>query len=111
MVKFRKFVKDLAIPKKLFISCFISFSAIFYFSSYALFGNKGVVKYFQLRRELQEKVVVRDNLHHEMQDKKNMVSAMNINSLDVDLLDEQVRKNLGYAGKEEIIIYDNKSRN
>ena len=38
-----------------------------------------------------------------------MVDGMNTNSLDVDLLDEQARKNLGYVGKNEVVIYqDNK---
>ena len=43
-----------------------------------------------------------------MQNKKDMVNAMSVDSLDFDLLDEQVRKNLGYASKNEVIIYDNK---
>ena len=39
-----------------------------------------------------------------------MVDGMNSNSLDVDLLDEQARRVLGYAGKNEVVIYqDQKS--
>ena len=36
-----------------------------------------------------------------------MVDAMNSDSLDIDLLDEQARKNLGFAGKNEVVIYKN----
>ena len=111
MIKFREFIQESAVPKKLFISSLIALSAVLYFSSYTLFGNKGVVKYFQLHRQLQEKILVQNKLNHEMENKKNMVSAMNIDSLDIDLLDEQVRKNLGFAGKNEVIIYDNKFKN
>jgi cell division protein FtsB len=31
---------------------------------------------------------------------------MNLKSLDLDLLDEETRKNLGYAKEEEIVIYN-----
>jgi cell division protein FtsB len=107
----REFITELAIPKKLFVIFFISFAAILYFSSYAIFGNKGIIKYFQLSQQLHEKDLVKNSLYNKMQDKKVMVNAMSIDSLDFDLLDEQVRKNLGYASKNEVIIYDNKSAN
>jgi cell division protein FtsB len=44
-----------------------------------------------------------------MQAKKNMVDGMNLESLDLDLLDEQARKVLGYAGKNEVVIYREKN--
>lgn len=111
MNRFREFIQELAIPKKLFISFFVAFSAVIYFSSYTIFGNKGIIKYFELRKQLHEKNLVKNKLYHEMESKKQMVSAMNIDTLDLDLLDEQVRKNLGYAGKNEVIIYDSKFKN
>jgi hypothetical protein len=40
-----------------------------------------------------------------MQAKKNMVDGMSLNSLDLDLLDEESRKVLGYVGKNEVVIY------
>ena len=111
MTAIREFITELAIPKKLFISFFISFTAILYFSSYTIFGNKGIIRYFQLSHQLHEKNLVKNSLYNKMQNKKDMVNAMSIDSLDFDLLDEQVRKNLGYASKNEVIIYDNKSVN
>ena len=41
-----------------------------------------------------------------MENKQNMVNGMSVESLDLDLLDEEARKDLGYAGKQEIVIYD-----
>ena len=41
-----------------------------------------------------------------MENKQNMVNGMSGESLDLDLLDEEARKDLGYAGKQEIVIYD-----
>lgn len=40
-----------------------------------------------------------------MEDKQNMVHGMSADSLDLDLLDIEARKDLGYAGKSEIVIY------
>ncbi len=34
---------------------------------------------------------------------------MDYNSLDLDLVDEQSRKTLGYVGKDEIVIYREKA--
>ncbi len=45
-----------------------------------------------------------------MQNRQNMVDGMNLDSLDVDLLDEQARKVLGYANKNEVVIYSEKKR-
>jgi cell division protein FtsB len=44
-----------------------------------------------------------------MHNKKNMVDKMSTDSLDLDLLDEQSRKVLGYAGKNEVVIYQDKA--
>ena len=67
-----------------------------------------MVKYFQLKKELQKKELVKDALEDKIQNKQNMVNGMSVESLDLDLLDEEARKNLGYAGKSEIVIYDEK---
>ncbi len=64
------------------------------------------MKYFKLKRELQKKELVKEGLENKMQNKQNMVNGMSADSLDLDLLDEEARKDLGYAGKQEIVIYD-----
>ena len=65
-----------------------------------------MVKYFQLKKELQNKEFVKEGLENKMENKQNMVNGMSVESLDLDLLDEEARKDLGYAGKQEIVIYD-----
>ena len=46
-----------------------------------------------------------------MQNKQDMVDGINSPYIDLDLLDEQARKNLGYGGKKEIIIYQDLNQN
>ena len=99
-------LKTFPITKQIFITITISCALVLYFIFYALFGDKGVVKYFQLKKELQNKELIEESLENKMEDKQNMVKGMSGESLDLDLLDEEARRNLGYAGKQEIVIYD-----
>ncbi len=94
------------INKQIFIATAISAALIIYFISYALFGNKGIIKYFHLTKDLHLKELVKESAEQKMKNKQNMVNGMSSESLDLDLLDEEVRKDLGYAGKQEIVIYD-----
>jgi len=102
-------VKKYHITKLLFISYFIAFALILYFFIITIFGQKGLITYFSLKNQIENKEAAKEELLNKMNVKKNMVDGMNTNSLDVDLLDEQARKNLGYVGKNEVVIYqDNK---
>ena len=98
------------ITKQIFVTTAITIAVVLYFVYYALFGGKGLVRYFQIKGELQQKELVKEGLENKMENKQNMVSGMSVESLDLDLLDEEARKNLGYAGKEEIVIYDEKDK-
>ncbi|MES2678176.1 MAG: septum formation initiator family protein [Pseudomonadota bacterium] len=99
-------MKTFPITKQIFIATAISLALVLYFIFYALLGDKGVVKYFQLKKELQNKELIKEGLENKMENKQNMVNSMSGESLDLDLLDEEARKDLGYAGKQEIVIYD-----
>lgn len=105
------FVKKHNITKSVFVGYFIGLSAICYFIFCTVFGTKGLLEYNKLKHQVANKEIVKQDLVAKMQVKQNMVEGMNINSLDIDLLDEQARKVLGYAGKNEVIVYqDKKSR-
>jgi cell division protein FtsB len=99
------FVKKHRITKPLFIGYFVAFSIIFYFTFFIFFGEKGLIKFFTLKKQIENKEIDKQVLYNKMQAKKNMVDGMNLDSLDIDLLDEQSRKTLGYIGKNEVVIY------
>ncbi len=103
-------VKKYRVTKLLFVSYFVAFSLIIYFILITIFGQKGLVQYFALKQQIENKEMVKEDLLNKMNAKKNMVDGMNINSLDVDLLDEQARKNLGYVGKNEMVIYQDNQK-
>jgi cell division protein FtsB len=99
------FVKKYSVTKPLFISYCIGISLIFYFTFFTIFSEKGLIELFVLKKQIANKEFIKQELSAKMHAKKNMVEGMNIEALDLDLLDEQARKNLGYAGKNEVVIY------
>lgn len=102
------FVKKHNITKPVFVGYFIGFSAVFYFVFCTIFGPKGLLEHNTLKNQVANKESIKQDLITKMQVKQNMVEGMNLNSLDIDLLDEQARKVLGYAGKNEVIVYNDK---
>ncbi len=102
------FVKKHNITKPLFIGYFIGMAVICYFVFCTLFGAKGYIQYLTLRHQVVNKESIKQDLVNKMQVKQNMVEGMNRNTLELDLLDEQARKVLGYAGKNEVVVYQDK---
>jgi cell division protein FtsB len=107
----QELVKKWGITKQIFITSWVCAAIFLYFTFYTIFGDKGIIKYFELRKVLQERDMVKSTLYNKMQNKQNLVNGMNQKSLDLDLLDEQARKNLGYAGKNEVVIFDKEGEN
>lgn len=104
-----KFVKKFQISKALFIGYFIAIFTILYFGFFIVFGDKGLIQLFALKKQIDNKESTKQEILTKMLAKKNMVDGMKPESLDIDLLDEQARKTLGYAGKNEVVIYQDKS--
>jgi len=105
------FVKKHNISKVVFVSYFTFFAIIIYFLFCGLFGQKGLVFYFSLKEKIAKQDFVKQELHNKMKVKKNMVEGMNVESLDLDLLDEEARRALGYSSKNEVVIYQNSKKN
>lgn len=103
------FVKKHQISKTIFVGYFTAFVMILYFVTFILFSEKGVVTFFSLKEQITNKEITKQELSNKMQAKKNLVEGMSSDSLDLDLVDEQSRKVLGYVGKNEVVIYPNQN--
>ena len=103
----QNFIINYKISKGVFVSYFISFGLIFYFSFFAMFGNKGVFTLIALDSQIAKKDIIVQDLENKVKAKEAVVSGMKLDSLDLDLLDEQSRKILGYMGKDELVVYQN----
>lgn len=104
------FVKKYNIAKSTFLTYFTGFCVIFYFLLITLFGPKGILKHQKLQEEIAQKEQIKKELDSKVKNKQNMVDSMQKESLDVDLLDEQARKTLGYSGKNEVVIYQDEAK-
>lgn len=88
------------------IAILLFFTLIFYFLYNIVSGDRGILSLFHLTEK--HKVLLDEVriLEEEKQILQSKVNCMKPESLDLDLLEEQARKNLGYAQKNETIYVD-----
>ena len=94
------------------IILYFSFLITFFISIYLIYflinGQRGVLKYFYLVKQNQEYTQTLDFLYSENTYYVDRISRLQPNTVDLDFLDEQVRKKLGLIDKnEKVIVFDN----
>lgn len=82
----------------------VIFLLVIYFIYHSLTGDRGVLAYFRLEKDLQIKNVVLSDLLQQKKILEDKVKAMHPQSLDVDMLDELARKQLGMIAPDEKVI-------
>jgi cell division protein FtsB len=75
----------------------------------SVFGEKGLIEYYLLKKQVSQIELQKFELQDKIRFKKEMIKGMDYDSLDLDLVDEQSRKILGYVGKDEVVIYQEKN--
>ncbi|MCE3232069.1 MAG: Septum formation initiator [Rickettsiaceae bacterium] len=76
---------------------------ISYFAYHVISGERGLMALMRLSKQVEES---RNNLDQVVADKlrlEHRVSLLRDNSLDLDLLDEQAKRLLGYVDKDEVV--------
>ena len=68
-------------------------------------GNYGFKSYITKQERLNQKNIELLKTEKEISNMKHKIENLQSNNLDSDLLDEEIRKDTGYAKKNEIIIY------
>ena len=90
------------------IILFFSFLIIFFIFVYLIYflinGQRGLLKYFYLTKQKQEYNQIFANLKFENEYYVDRIKRLQPNSVDLDFLDEQVRKKLGFIDKNEMVI-------
>ena len=83
---------------------------MFYLAFHAVSGERGVLALFTESRKLEEvkAELARAKMQHEKLEHK--VRLMSDSSLDLDLLDEQVRRVLGMANKNEVVYFSDEPK-
>jgi cell division protein FtsB len=104
------FVKKNRINKATFVSYCVAVAMIFYFMFVSIFGDKGLIEFYLLKKQVSQIELQKFELQDKIHLKKEMIKGMNYDSLDLDLVDEQSRKILGYIGKDEVVIYQENNK-
>ena len=88
----------------LYFSFLITFFIFLYLVYFLVYGQRGLLQYFYLSKQNQEYNERLSQLTSENQYLSNQIKKLQPNTVDLDFLDEQVRKKLGLIDKNEIVI-------
>ncbi len=77
---------------------------LFYLGFHALSGERGLYAWFKESRRLEALKAELADIQAERAELDGRVRALSSNSLDLDMLDEQARKVLGYAAPDEVVV-------
>mgnify|MGYP003954703743 CR=1 FL=1 len=98
--------KSVVLKNKFYL--FFSFLSSFFLFVYLLYflvnGQKGVIKLFQLKNQ---NLTYLNNFNELMDENlyyADRIKRLQANTVDLDFLDEKLRKNTGLAEKNEIIV-------
>ena len=88
----------------LYFSFLITFFIFLYLVYFLVYGQSGLQQYFYLSKQNQDYNEVLSKLTSKNQYLSNQTKKLQPNSIDLDFLDEQIRKKLGLIDKNEIVI-------
>lgn len=77
-----------------------------YFGFYTINGDRGLLHYMHLSREIDYAKQIAAKYHNERIKLENKVHLLSSESLDLDLLDEQAKSVLNLVRDDEFIIVD-----
>ncbi|MBY0501171.1 MAG: septum formation initiator family protein [Alphaproteobacteria bacterium] len=83
---------------------FMALSVVGYFIYHSIQGDRGILAWVQLQDHLAQSLSQLSAVIKERQDLEERVQALRPESINRDLLDQQVRLNLGYSHPDEIVI-------
>jgi len=80
-----------------------------YFLFYTINGERGLLKYFYLKKEIAQAQKIEDQYNRQKTELEGKVRLLSSSSLDLDMLEERARAVLNYVGTDEFVILDNSS--
>jgi len=88
----------------LYLSFLVTFFIFIYLVYFLIYGQRGLLQYFYLSKQNQENIQTLSHLTLENEYLNDRINRLHPNTVDLDFLDEQVRKKLGLIEKNEIVI-------
>ena len=84
----------------------VVFLVFIYFSFYTVNGERGLLRYMYLSKEIKYARQVAEQYNAEKRELEQKVRLLSSNSLDLDLLEERARIVLNFAADDEFVILD-----
>ena len=88
----------------LYLSFLVTFFIFIYLVYFLIYGQRGLLQYFYLSKQNKEYTQKLTKLTSENDYLNDRIKRLQPNTVDLDFLDEQVRKKLGLIDKNEIVI-------
>ncbi len=85
----------------LFCACFVV-----YLGYHGLYSDHGLITMLRLNKEIEHLEFDLAEMQDESKVLKRRITLLRPESLDVDLLDERARAQLGYARRNDLVIFD-----
>lgn len=82
---------------------FTSLLLILYFIYHSFSGDRGIFVYLKLKAQYEELQNELELVRSQRLDLEHKVNLLQNNSLDLDILEEQVKANLGYVKENEVV--------
>lgn len=82
----------------------VALMALIYFAFYTLYGTRGYYTLKDLEQDLSAKSTAYEAIQNQRQDLEHQVRLMRPDSVDPDMMTEQIRKNLYYIHPNDIVI-------
>ena len=98
--------KSLALKKKLslFLSLVFLFLIFLYISYFLINGDRGIISYITIKNQQEELNIRLDKLNSRNDLLENRIERLQVNTIDLDYLDEKIRQNTGFINEDEIMI-------
>lgn len=87
----------------------VVFLIFIYFSFYTINGERGLLRYMYLSKEIKYAQEIADKYSTEKKLLEQQVRLLSSNSLDLDMLEERTRMVLNYAADDEFVLLDDVS--
>ena len=88
----------------LYFSFLVTFFIFLYLVYFFIYGQRGLLEYFYLSKKNDEYSQILTKLIKENEYLSDRINRLQPNTVDLDFLDEKIRKKLGLIDKNEIVI-------
>ena len=79
---------------------------IFYFLYHTVTGERGILRYMYLKKEITQAEKIAESYHKQKLKLEDKVRLLSSSSLDLDMLEERAREVLNFASEDEFIVLD-----